>query len=295
MGDDRYLVAVDVDGTLIDSEFEDAVAAPERDAVRRLRAAGHVLALCTGRNRASAAQVIATADGVLDGVPRILLNGAQVYGAGDEGLLREALLDRETLAGLVDLFRAHDVLPGLFTDEGPGGGLIVETGEPNSVLAGYLERRGRRVGPVHYVDDLRAALPEAALEIGSIDAAERIGRLGEAVRAAFGERVQIVNTQTLLSREPYLWIEVYAADCTKGSGLSLLAEHLGVPRERIVAIGDNYNDLAMFTAAGHRVAMGNAPEAVRVAADRTAPPVSEHGAATVLAEIAAGRYPDRGT
>lgn len=293
MRDGKYLVAVDVDGTLLNSEFDDVLAAPERAAVRGLRAAGHVLALCTGRNRQSAAYVIATAGGALDGAPRILLNGALVFD-GDR-VLREALLDRATLAGLVDLFRAHGVLPGLFTDDDAGGGLTVERGDANSVLAGYLERRGGKVGPIRYVDDLHDHLPPRALEIGTIDARAKIVALCDAVRAVYGDAVQIVNTETLLSRDAYLWIEVYAADCTKGSGLTLLAEAYGVPRSRIVAVGDNYNDLDMFSAAGHRVAMGNAPEAVRAAADCVAPPVSEHGAATVLKEIAAGLYPERGT
>ncbi len=293
MSDDRLLVAVDVDGTLLNVEFDDDLAAPEREAVRRVRAAGHVLALCTGRNRQSAARVIESADGALDGAPRILLNGAVVLDG--ERVLREAHLGREMLAGLTELFKSHGVLPGLFTDDDENGGLTIESVEPNSVLAGYLERRGARVGPVRYVDDLRGHLPASALEIGSIDEQGVIEALSADVRATYGDRVQVVNTQTLLSREPYLWIEVYAADCTKGSGLTLLAGSYGVPRERIVAIGDNYNDLDMFTAAGHRVAMGNAPADVRAAADRVAPPVSEHGAATVLEEIAAGLYPRRET
>ena len=290
MDDGKYLVAVDVDGTLLNTEFDDVVAPRERKAVSRLREAGHVLALCTGRNRHSVAHVIATADGVLDGVPRILLNGAQVFDGGSGRVLREAGLPPEMLAALVTVFREHGVLPGMFTDDDVGG-LTIENQPPNSVLGNYLRRRGEKVGAVRVVDDLLDHLPDSALEIGTIDEKDKVMALTAAVRRTFGDAVQIINTETLLARDAYMWIEVYAADCTKGSGLSLLARELAVPKERIVAIGDNYNDLDMFTAAGHRVAMGNAPEAVRAAADRVAPDVAEHGAAVVIEEITAGLYP----
>jgi 5-amino-6-(5-phospho-D-ribitylamino)uracil phosphatase len=291
MDDGKYLVAVDVDGTLLNTEFDDVVAPREREAVSLLRAAGHVLTLCTGRNRHSVAHVIETADGVLDGVSRILLNGAQVFDGRTDRVLRESGLPSEMLAALVTLFREHDVLPGMFTDDDVGGGLTIENQPPNSVLGRYLQRRGEKVGAMRVVDDLLDHLPPSALEIGTIDEKAKVAALSDAVRRAFGDAVQIINTETLLARDAYMWIEVYAADCTKGSGLSLLARELAVPKERIVAIGDNYNDLDMFTAAGHRVAMGNAPAAVRAAADRVAPDVAEHGAAVVIEEITAGLYP----
>ncbi len=49
------LVAVDVDGTLLNTEFEDVLGSREIAAMDAVRAAGHVLALCTGRNLNSVA------------------------------------------------------------------------------------------------------------------------------------------------------------------------------------------------------------------------------------------------
>ena len=56
-------------------------------------------------------------------------------------------------------------------------------------------------------------------------------------------------------------------DACEGTGMLALAELLGVPREATMAVGDADNDLPMLRDAGLGVAMGNANERVRAAAD----------------------------
>ena len=57
---------------------------------------------------------------------------------------------------------------------------------------------------------------------------------------------------------------------------------LGIPREQVVAIGDQENDLPMIAWAGLGLAMGNAIAAVREAADAVIPPVEEAGVAWAI-------------
>lgn len=288
---DRLLIAVDVDGTLVDTEMAEDLRGPEIDAVRRVRAAGHVLALCTGRSARSVASVVRASDGALVGAPMILLNGALVYADGGERVLRDGGLPRETAAEVARMFVAAGAMPLAFDMEGDGGGLRAQRLDPNPVLARYLERRLERVGEIALSDDLAADLPPVVQEVGTIDLEATVRVLADAVRARFGDEVWVVTTETLIDRERYRWLEVMPPHCNKGSGLALLAGDLGIPRERIVAIGDNYNDLDMFLAAGHSVAMGNAPADVKAVAHRVAPPVASHGAAVVLDEIARGLWP----
>jgi Cof subfamily protein (haloacid dehalogenase superfamily) len=68
----------------------------------------------------------------------------------------------------------------------------------------------------------------------------------------------------------------------KGTGLRLVMDHFHLPREQILAIGDNYVDLPMFQQAGTSVAMGNAPEAVKKGATTVAPANDEEGVAWAL-------------
>jgi hydroxymethylpyrimidine pyrophosphatase-like HAD family hydrolase len=69
---------------------------------------------------------------------------------------------------------------------------------------------------------------------------------------------------------------------TKAVGLGWLAEQLGVPREAVLAVGDNDNDAPMLAWAGVGVAMGEASPAARAAADWIAPSVADDGAAVAI-------------
>jgi len=69
---------------------------------------------------------------------------------------------------------------------------------------------------------------------------------------------------------------------SKGQALLLLASHVGISRERTLAIGDNRNDESMLRAAAVGVAMGNASPEVQAVADWVAPPVEAQGVAAAL-------------
>jgi 5-amino-6-(5-phospho-D-ribitylamino)uracil phosphatase len=287
----KLLIAVDVDGTLIDTEFEDAIRPEVADAIKRVRNAGHIVALCTGRNSRSADHVVKSADGALDGVPMILLNGAVVYGGSLAGMLRHACLNKDLQRTVVELFHKHNVKPMLFGGDDEGGWLVHGKMEANDILQQYLDKRRDMIGQMNEVQDLLAELPETVLGIGSIDVKKQINPLKLELNDTLGDKVHLVKTQAMMDKESYLWLEVYPQDCGKGSGLRLLADKLGFSYDSIVAIGDNYNDLDMFDAAGHTVSMGNAPAEVQKVTDRVAPSVQQNGAAIILDEITNGEYP----
>lgn len=69
---------------------------------------------------------------------------------------------------------------------------------------------------------------------------------------------------------------------SKATGLQLLADTLGIPMAAVMAIGDSGNDLEMLRAAGLSVAMGNAPAAIRAAANATTASNDEDGVAAAI-------------
>ncbi|MBI2939234.1 MAG: HAD family phosphatase [Chloroflexi bacterium] len=71
---------------------------------------------------------------------------------------------------------------------------------------------------------------------------------------------------------------------SKGAGLRLVAERLGVDRSEVLAGGDDWNDQSMLEYAGLGVAMAGAPPEVQAAARVIAPPIEEDGIAQVLEE-----------
>jgi len=63
------------------------------------------------------------------------------------------------------------------------------------------------------------------------------------------------------------YLEIMREDASKKHGVKFLLENYAISREEIIAIGDNFNDREMIMYAGTGVAMGNAPDAIKAAAD----------------------------
>ncbi len=77
-------------------------------------------------------------------------------------------------------------------------------------------------------------------------------------------------------------VEVFRIDTTKGSALEIVANELGFPMERVIAFGDNENDYEMIKVAGFGVAMDNAPDMLKGVADLVIGHHQQEGLATYL-------------
>jgi Cof subfamily protein (haloacid dehalogenase superfamily) len=285
------LVAVDVDGTLLDTEFDDVLRPREIEAMDAVRAAGHVLALCTGRNLNSIRGLLEKSRWDPEDLPMVLLNGAVVWGGRPRRKLACNVLVRGQILELVRLFREHGTVPMVYGTDDDGGVLHHETRPVNDILGRYISNRHRTVGAIHTSDDLTALPWVQALEVGTIDREERVRALSAAIGRRLDGQVKVINTRSLLGGGMYYWAEAFHADSDKGQGLMVLAAECDIPAARSVAIGDNYNDLDMFAAAGFSVAMAGSPDEVKTRADHVAGPVGEGGAAEILERIAAGNFP----
>ncbi len=101
---------------------------------------------------------------------------------------------------------------------------------------------------------------------------ETIAALEEEAAAAFGAGMEFYRS------EPF-FLECVPRGVDKGSSLALLAGLLGIPLEETIAFGDGYNDISMLRRAGLGVAMANAREEARAAADYVAASNEEDGLA----------------
>jgi Cof subfamily protein (haloacid dehalogenase superfamily) len=79
--------------------------------------------------------------------------------------------------------------------------------------------------------------------------------------------------------------ELVNTDASKGIALEYLANHLNIPLDHVVAIGDNYNDLSMFDKVGFSVAMGNAAEDIKKRCKYVSLSNDQHGVAHIIHEL----------
>lgn len=83
-------------------------------------------------------------------------------------------------------------------------------------------------------------------------------------------------------------IEIVRKDVSKGNALKELAEHLGIKRERVMAIGDADNDISMIDYAGLGVAVKNASKGVKAACDVVVASNNDCGVAEAIEKYALG-------
>lgn len=104
-----------------------------------------------------------------------------------------------------------------------------------------------------------------------------IPRIDKAIRAA--------GSAATLSLAGMSLLEVNAAGVNKGTTLEWVYDHLGVASERVLAFGDNHNDMEMLRQAGMGMAVGNAVPELKAVADKVIGDVETEAVAAEISEI----------
>lgn len=263
------LVATDLDGTLLGPDG--VLSLRSAAALQAVAAAGVTVVFATGRPPVVAGrEVEAAGSGVHYGV---MANGTIVCTLPDATVLRTVRFPARVAVGAVRSLRAHD----------PELGFALATDAAFTAEPGFHERM-----PVRSTGD---TVPDALVGHEIADEALKL--------IAFHPRHGAHDLMHLLP--PVLGhglsvnhmgadaVEIAPAGADKGVGLSWLCEHLGVHRDDVMVFGDEVNDLPMFAVAGHRVAVANANETVRAAADEVTASNADDGVAVVLERLLRGR------
>lgn len=271
----RYrLLAIDIDGTLVNrnDELTPAVCA----ALRRAAAAGVRLVLATGR-RYSRALPLVEPLGVE--APIVSASGALIKDALDHRTLHQASFERTSLLQALEITARRGFDAVLYADTFADGfdfyvrSLWVD--EP--LLAEYLELNPNcsREVPALMTN------PPAGIFAGfAMGTRAQMLDLHEALQAALPEKLY---THVLRSpRYSGYMCEIAPAGATKWSGIRRLADDWGIRSEEICAVGDDVNDLPMVIESGLGIAMANAVDELKLAADRIAPSNDEDGLVEVV-------------
>lgn len=258
----RYrLIVADIDGTLVTRARE--ITPGVLGAVRAAQSRGVRVCLATGRIWPSARPYF---EHLGADPPAILYNGGLVYDFRTDTVLRRTHLAYEHARAVLEILRGiPEVQPHLYVND------RIYTGRINELTDRYRRKDGV---VVEEVGDLVAFLPRDPMKILIVGAREDLERVEARIRTV------PMTINTVFSEETYL--EILPAGSSKGVALEFVAAHLGIPPEAVIAVGDNLNDLEMLQRAGVGVAMGNAPEALRRAADVVTGTNDEEGLRDVI-------------
>jgi Cof subfamily protein (haloacid dehalogenase superfamily) len=242
------LIALDIDGTLLDSRRQlpednrEAIA----DAVRR----GIEVVLVTGR-RFPFAQPIAQQLDVP--VTMISSNGALIRSSDGETHLRH-LFSRDTARKILDAAREWREGTAVIFERARENQIILEVPEWTDPLrSGYFARYRESFG--HAVP-LESCLVEDPLQVMLTGPVE-VMRRAEAHLRSVGFAADFALAATIYERRDFAMLDILNPACSKGAALSEWASVRSIARGEILAIGDNHNDLEMLQFAGIPVVMGN--------------------------------------
>ncbi|MDT7809004.1 MAG: hypothetical protein QOJ70_2817 [Acidobacteriota bacterium] len=253
------LVALDLDGTLLDSRGE--LSGRNRAAIDAARARGVGVTLVTGR-RFRDARPLALELG-LD-APVIAHNGALTKHAHSLETVSAILMPVEAARAVVRVGAAHGA-DALVSDDHLGAGLLVydHISPGNTALARYIEWSRRVVGEeaaaaIRRVESLEEYLDHDPLHVAFSGGCAAMERLASVMRSELGESVRLLLT--LYPKMDFALLDILHPDASKGAGLAAVAAEAALTRDEVMAVGDNFNDLEMLEWAGTGVLMANADE-----------------------------------
>lgn len=264
------LIALDLDGTLL---LPDRTVSPKvAETLAIAQSKGIKLVLCSGRPLPGVLPLLEELDLQNEGDHVITYNGALVQQSNDGKILSHHTMNYEDFLEVDDLAREIGIHCHAVNDTG-----VYTT---NKDISYYSVRESfLTTVPLRYrtAEEMDPSL--LISKIMFVDPKEILEEAISKIPAAFAEKY------TLLRSEDF-FLEVLNKSASKGQALRDLAAILNIPREEIMAIGDNGNDLDMLEFAGMGVAMGNASLAAKESSAYVTDSNVHDGVATAIEKFA---------
>jgi len=246
------LIAIDVDGTLLDTRGQ--IPQANIDAIHDAVRAGIHIALVTGRSYPFARPI---ADPLPASITLIVSNGA-VERDMDGSRVARRLLDRHTARAVLDFTRPFRELAALVFDRDADRQVMFETMDwEHPGRKAYWARNQSLIAKSVPLEDALVEDPIQVMFNGGVDAMRSL---------YFALHAEVNGFAVSLTEYPhrdFSLIDVTAPTATKGRALAWRAAQLGISREEVMAVGDNFNDLEMLEFAGLPVVMANAVDGLK--------------------------------
>lgn len=260
------LVAIDIDGTLLDSNRK--ITPKVKETLQKANEKGIYIVLCTGRPLPGVKEQLTELDLYGDNDYVITYNGSLVQATKTNKIISEYSLSYDDFLEIELMSRKVGTHLHTIDDK------AIYTA--NRDIGKYTVHEAYLVDmPLKYrtVEEMTPDL--SIIKMMMIDEPEILDKAISQLPEEFSNKYTTVKSTDF-------YYEILNKEASKGNALAKLADHLGIQQSEVMAIGDNENDLSMIEYAGIGVAMGNATESVKQAADIQTSSNDEDGVAEVL-------------
>lgn len=231
---DGYLMVSDMDGTLLDSESR--ISEENINAIRKFTEQGGFFTLATGRMLESVRKYLKE---IHVNLPVILYNGSKIYDFKNEKILFEAFLNDEIKESIKKVKNAY-----------PSLGIEIYSGEDIYILSSckYTERLSKKGYEVYY-DIPKQLWDNKWTKILIIGEEQELDDLQRVYTSRFGN-ANLVRSWTC-------YLEILPDNISKGYALKKLIDLFGIEKTKVIALGDNMNDLEMIQFAEYGFCVNN--------------------------------------
>lgn len=289
------LIALDLDGTLL--RRDGTVSPSSVDTITRAREAGIDVIVCTGRGYVECRHVL----GWIGQTDAVVVAGGSITACGSTGRTLHRFTMHPSLVSLVvGTLHEHEQAAMVLKDPCAAGyDYLVLGGEGehpiDPVTSWWFEELGVTARFARTLDDDEH--PEQTVRVGLCADERATAPIASALRHALPEGALLHDFPAVVKRhdgqgEPRRVniVEVFDGRASKWGAIKRLADQRGIDPSRVLAIGDQINDVSMIRAAGVGVAMGNADPCVRDVADRHTETNDQDGAARAIERVLSGQW-----
>lgn len=254
---DIKLIAIDLDGTLLDSEG--FLSKENKEAIQKAKEKGVRVVLCTGRPLRAMTHLLAEAELMDEEDIAITYNGGLIQKSKTGEVIHEMTHNREESLDIYQLGQKLN-LPVNFIDLD----YVYEPAYPKGAESIYMTS--------HQEVPKENALEYVNLDIDNLPKPFKINKIvmsrpSEELDAAIPEIPDEYYDKYNIYKSQSFILEVLPLNVDKGFSMRLIGKELGLEKEEIMGIGDQENDLSLVENAGLGIAMENAIGPVKEAAD----------------------------
>jgi len=242
------LIALDIDGTLLDSRWR--VSDANRRAIQAATRRGIEVALVTGRRYDFALPV---AQDLGCPITMIVNNGGLIRSNNGHTRLKR-LLPVETARRVLELGRPWRAGAAVIFDRPRENQLILEQlDRDDSIRYAYYSRNLDFIAVVSPIEECLTEMPLQVMFSGTVAEMDELELL--LLASALAPKIKLASTK--YASKDFAMLDVLPPGCTKGAALADWAKSQGLHRDEILAVGDNHNDFEMLEFAGIAVVMQN--------------------------------------
>lgn len=252
------LLMLDIDGTIFKKDY--TASDNVKNTLKKLVNDGIKVVLCTGRMYAATKQI---AQELELNTPVITYQGGLIKNFHDNSdTLLEKTMDTQLAREVINVLKERKIFFNLYINDV----LMVE--EDNRLIKQYVDARNIEYKIIGNCDDIDLNGLNKLLAID--DDTQLIENLQKEMAQKYKDKLYVV-------RSTPRFCEFSNIEATKGNAVRFLAKKWNINQDEIMACGDQDNDIDMLSAAGIKIAMGNATESLKNIATFITKSVDEDG------------------